>query len=263
LCCGLTLPEAIRLIVQDRTMNRLVEYFENNQDRVIHKWDHYFEIYDRHFGRFRGKSPVVVEIGVYQGGSLQMWKDYFGAGAKIIGIDINPSCAAFEEEDIRILIGDQGDRSFWKDVRARFPRIDILIDDGGHTFVQQRVTFEEMFGHVDKDGVFLVEDVHTSYWPKWGGGFRRPGTFVEYSKGLIDELNGWWTKGKDRQVTKLTKSCKSIQFYDSIIVFEKGEHDPPRDRYTGRNAERFKPLRNPQDPVGDLRDLPEPGSKIP
>ena len=78
----------------------------------------------------------------------------------------NPSCAAFEEEDIRILIGDQGDRSFWKDVRARFPRIDILIDDGGHTFVQQRVTFEEMFGHVDKDGVFLVEDVHTSYWPK-------------------------------------------------------------------------------------------------
>jgi hypothetical protein len=55
--------------------NDLLKYFENNPGNLIHKWMHYFEIYDRHFSRFRNKDVHIVEIGVFQGGSLQMWID--------------------------------------------------------------------------------------------------------------------------------------------------------------------------------------------
>ena len=60
-------------------MNDLRRYFDNNSGRVIHKWEHYFEIYDRHFNSFRNKEIVILEIGIFQGGSLQMWKNYFGS----------------------------------------------------------------------------------------------------------------------------------------------------------------------------------------
>jgi hypothetical protein len=83
-------------------MNDLERFFEANTDRLIHKWRHYFEIYDRHFARFRGQSPHVVEFGVSQGGSMRMWKDYFGAGATIHGVDINPHCKQFEEDGVHI-----------------------------------------------------------------------------------------------------------------------------------------------------------------
>src|SRR5437867_6528446 len=79
--------------------NPLAEYFFNNPGRLIHKWHHYFDIYHRHFARFRGRSPVVVEIGVFHGGSLQMWHHYFGPGTRVVGIDIDPRCRSFERSE--------------------------------------------------------------------------------------------------------------------------------------------------------------------
>jgi cephalosporin hydroxylase len=121
-------------------MNDLEEYFRLNDKRLIHKWKHYFEVYDRHFSKYRNKDIVILEIGVSHGGSLQMWKNYFGDRAKIFGIDINPQCKEFEEENIKIFIGSQSDRNFLREVKAQIPPIDILIDDGGHTMVQQIVS---------------------------------------------------------------------------------------------------------------------------
>ncbi len=135
-----------------------------NEGALIHKWRHYFEIYDRHFSKYRGTDVNVLEIGVYHGGSLQMWKNYFGTDARIYGIDINPDCARFEEDQIQIIIGDQADRDFLGKVAADLPQVDVLIDDGGHTMVQQQNTFEVMFPLVAPDGVYLCEDLHTSYW---------------------------------------------------------------------------------------------------
>jgi cephalosporin hydroxylase len=86
-------------------MNPLHAYFNNNNHKYIDKWLHYLDIYHRHFERFRGKPVTVLEIGVYHGGSLQMWKEYFGVHANIIGIDINPICKELEEENIKIYIG--------------------------------------------------------------------------------------------------------------------------------------------------------------
>ena len=172
-------------------MNDLERYFTGNRGKLIHKWKHYFEIYDRHFSRFRGTDVHVVEFGVFQGGSLQMWKDYFGPDARIFGIDINPLCKQLEEDQIEIFIGDQEERFFLQSLAQKIPRIDILIDDGGHTMDQQVNTYEELFPYVDENGVYLCEDLHTSYWPEWGGGYKKRRTFIEYSKDFIDSINAW------------------------------------------------------------------------
>jgi 23S rRNA U2552 (ribose-2'-O)-methylase RlmE/FtsJ len=160
-------------------MNDLREYFEQNGGKLIHKWIHYFEIYDRYFSKFRGTDVHLVEIGVSQGGSLQMWKDYFGPKARIYGIDVNKDCKQLEEDQVEILIGDQGDIKFLKQLKEAIPRIDILLDDGGHTMKQQINTFEQLYPAISQKGIYLCEDVHTSYWKKFGGGYRRRGTYIE------------------------------------------------------------------------------------
>ena len=215
-------------------MSVLQEYFEKNQGRLIHKWTHYLEIYERHLARFRGREVHVMEIGVYFGGSMQMWKHYFGPLARIYGVDIFPGCKQFEEDRIQIFAGDQSDRGFLRDLREAVPKVDILIDDGGHRMEQQITTFEEMFPHIAEDGVYICEDMHTSYWPDFGGGYRRPGTFVEAAKGLVDQLNAWYTREPDSfKVDDVTRAAHSIHFYPGMVVIEKRRMEEPRTRKTG------------------------------
>ena len=210
-------------------MNDLEKHFTENTGRLSLKWKHYFEIYDRHFSRFRGTDVHIVEFGVYQGGSLQMWKQYFGPSSKIFGIDINPHCKKLEEEQIEIIIGDQEDRRFLKSLTGKIPRIDILIDDGGHKMKQQINTYEELFPYIDKNGVYLCEDLHTSYWPRFfGGGYKKRGTFIEYSKNFIDYINAWHSvQPRKLSVTEFTKSVHSLHYYDSVLVIEKRPIEKP------------------------------------
>ena len=214
-------------------MNDLQRYFEENTGRLIHKWDHYFEIYDRHFSRFRGTDVHLVEFGVYQGGSLQMWKHYFGPRARIFGIDINPNCRQCEEDQIEVIIGDQEDRSFLRSLAQRIPRIDILIDDGGHTMKQQRLTFEELFTHISEQGVYLCEDLLTSYEEGYGGGYRAPASFIEYSKHFIDQINAWHSRTHRLSVSTFTRSVQSLHYYDSVLVIEKQPRQKPQHRQRG------------------------------
>ncbi len=120
-----------------------------------------------------------------------MWKNYFGSQAKIYGLDIDPQCKKLEEDQIKIFIGDQANRDFLRELRDEIGTIDILIDDGGHTMVQQINTFNELYSAVSETGIYLVEDLHTSYWEDFGGGYERPGSFIEYAKGFIDSINAW------------------------------------------------------------------------
>jgi len=208
-------------------MNDLEKYFKNNDKRLISKWLHYFEVYDRHFSKYRGKEVTILEIGVSHGGSLQMWKDYFGDKAKIYGIDIDPRCKQFEEENIEIFIGSQSDKKFLSKVKSQIPDLNILIDDGGHTMNQQIVSFEELFGKVKEDGIYLCEDIHTSYHLDYGGGHKRAGTFVQYTKNFIDYLNAYHSEQMSLKVNEFTKSVNSIHYYDSIIVLEKKQRLAP------------------------------------
>jgi len=217
--------------------NPLAAYFFANPGRMVQKWHHYFEIYHRHFEPFRGRSPVVLEIGVFQGGSLQMWREYFGPGAQIVGIDVDPRCKQFEEAQIRVLTGDQADRAFLAEVRRQVPHIDIVIDDGGHRAEQQIASFEELYPHLQPEGIYLCEDVHTSVMASHQGGYRKPGTFLEYSKGLVDRLYAWYSEQPGIfSVDALTRSTYALHFYDSVLVVEKRPIERPRQSVTGKQT---------------------------
>ena len=214
-------------------MNELEQYFEKNDKRLINKYQHYFDVYDRHFSKYKGQEITIVEIGVFQGGSLQMWRSYFGPKAKIWGIDIDPRCKLLEEQNTNIIIGSQEDESFLESIYDITGPIDILIDDGGHTQKQQITTFNILFDKIKNDGVYLCEDVHTSYWLSYGGGSNRMGTFIQFTKKLIDKLNAFHSEENSLQVDSFTKSAKSIHYYDSIVVIEKGIITKPTSKMTG------------------------------
>jgi hypothetical protein len=203
-------------------MNELEQFFYEQDHRLIHKYKHYFEIYHRHLQHFRNKNIVILEFGVSHGGSLQMWRHYFGDKAVIYGVDINPECKKFEEGNIKIIIGSQEDKDFLARLQKEIPSIDILIDDGGHTMRQQKLTFDHLFDSINENGVFIGEDLHTSYWPSYGGGFRRPGSFIEYSKRFIDYLNLPHIQKKfGSKPTEFNRSVHSMHYYDSVLVIEK------------------------------------------
>jgi len=197
--------------------------FQTNEQRLIHKWKHYFPIYERHFGRFVDRDVVMIEIGCGEGGSLQMWKRYFGPHARIIGIDIDPRCAAYAEDQIDIRIGDQSDAGFLASLVEEFGAPDIVLDDGSHVMSDVMASFDALYPAVVRNGVYLVEDLHTAYWDEYGGGVQRKGTFIERCKDLIDELNADHSRGALAS-TEFTANTHSMHFYDSVVVFEKGRH---------------------------------------
>jgi hypothetical protein len=205
--------------------NDLEKYFHLNEDKFIYKLNNYFEVYDKHFSRYRNKQVNILEIGVAHGGSLQMWKSYFGPQAKIFGVDVNVNCKKLEEENIKIFIGSQSDRNFLRELKKQIPKVDIIIEDGGHMMSQQIISFEELYDHVKEDGVYLCEDIFTSYWLNYGGGVKRRGTFIEYSKNFIDWLHAYHSKQSIYKPNNFTLSTQSIHFYDGIVVLEKGKHE--------------------------------------
>ena len=197
--------------------------FLANDGRLIHKWKHYFPIYERHFRDFVYKPVTFIEIGCGRGGSLQMWKRYFGPHARIVGIDILSECKQFEEDQVEIRIGAQQDLQFLESIVAEFGAPDIVLDDGSHVMSHVIASFQFLYPRVAKNGVYMVEDLHTAYWEEYEGGLRKPTTFIELSKNLVDELNADHCRGAVVP-TDFTKTTLSMHFYDSVTVFEKGVH---------------------------------------
>ena len=151
------------------------------------KHKNYFKIYDHIFKKYIGKKIILVEIGVLNGGSLFMWRNFFGENAEIIGIDLNPNAKKWEKHGFKIFIGNQSDPNFWRDFFKKVGNVDIVIDDGGHTNKQQVFTLLETIPNINDNGMLVVEDVHSSYMTK----FRNPSkySFISFSKIIVDELN--------------------------------------------------------------------------
>jgi cephalosporin hydroxylase len=197
--------------------------FLTNDRRLIHKWKHYFPIYERHFQSYIYKPVTFIEIGCGEGGSLQMWKRYFGPHVRIVGIDIDPKCKQFEEDQIEIRIGAQQDVNFLQSVVEEFGPPDIVLDDGNHIMTHVCGSFKFLYPRQPTSGVYMVEDMHAAYWEAAEGGLRRPGTFIELAKQLIDELNADHIR-EGLPPTEFTRSTLSMHFYDSVVVFERGRH---------------------------------------
>ena len=216
-----------------KNKNKFEQFFHNNKGNIINKWDHYFDIYERHFYKYQNRDIILLEIGVSNGGSLNMWSNYFGENTKIYGIDIDPRCKEFEKNNIEIFIGSQSDKNFLEKVKNKIPKVDILIDDGGHSMEQQIITFNTLFSHIKDDGIYLCEDIHTSYWLYFGGGYKRAGTFIEYSKNFIDRLNAFHSEEKRLKPDNFTRSVDSIHYYDSVLVLHKMKKNPPKNITSG------------------------------
>lgn len=191
-------------IVKKEGENPLWDYFQNHKvGHGIWKWEHYFDVYHKHLAKFAGKKVDVLEIGIYSGGSLEMWRTYFGANCHIYGVDIEAACKEYENDYVTVFIGDQENNFFWNDFKNKVEGIDVLIDDGGHTAEQQQVTLEEMLQYIRPGGVYICEDIH--------GNFNK---FSTFAAGLVNELN---SMGK----SEFQSSIHSIHFYPYMLVIEK------------------------------------------
>jgi hypothetical protein len=184
----------------------------------IWKWDHYFDVYHRHFDRFRDTDVHILEIGIYSGGSLEMWRDYFGAQCHVYGVDVEEACLGYASESIHVFIGDQADRDFWRRFRNDVPKLDIVLDDGGHQPDQQTTSLEELLPHLSPGGVYVVEDVH---------GVRNQ--FAGYASSLVDALNAYRgiadhqnpERRKVSQATAFQSAVDSIHHYPYVTVIER------------------------------------------
>jgi hypothetical protein len=152
-----------------------------------------------------------------------MWKRYFGPHARIIGIDIDPECSRFAEDQIEIRIGAQQDERFLQQLIDEFGAPDLLLDDGSHRMSDVCASFNFLYRKLSASGVYMVEDLHTAYWPEYEGGLRRPGSFIELCKELIDHLNADHSR-EQLMPSEFTHSTLSMHFYDSVAVFERGRH---------------------------------------
>jgi len=195
--------------------------FRNNQGKSIHKWAHYFPIYERHLSEWRNKTSFILEIGVNKGGSLQMWSRFFGPLATIVGIDIDPSCKDHESVGIYVRIGDQSDLKFLEGVITEFGMPDIVLDDGSHRMDHILSTFKYLYPKLSKNGLYIIEDLHTAYWGEFGGGIDNPSSFINVCKDFIDSLNADHSRGT-KAPDFITRNTFSMSFYDSVVVMERG-----------------------------------------
>jgi hypothetical protein len=168
----------------------------------------------------------MLEIGVSEGGSLAQWRQILGSEATIFGIDINPDCANLVDAPNQVRIGSQADPDFLTSVLAETGPLDIVLDDGSHVGRHQVASFRAIWPHVKPGGLYMIEDLHTTYWPgDMEGGMRKPGTGIELLKALIDDQHAWYHDEPEQYAVK--EEIGGIHFYDSIAVVEKiRDHRP-------------------------------------
>ncbi|GAA0730953.1 class I SAM-dependent methyltransferase [Dactylosporangium roseum] len=210
--------------------------------------------YERHLGKYRDQRVTVLEIGIggyhepHAGGaSLRMWKHYFHRGT-VYGLDVYDK-SPLDEPRLVTVQGDQSDPAFLADLAARYGPFDVMVDDGSHVSSHVITSFNALFPHVRPGGMYVVEDLHTSYWPEWGGNgtdLADPATSVGFLKTLVDGLHH-----RDRmhdgpyEPSYTDQNVAGIFLHHNLAFVEKG-----------RNTEQANAAWRPRyDP---MRDLPAP-----
>ncbi len=202
-----TAPEATAPADAD---NPLEEYFDSiDEGPGQWKWRHYFSIYHRHLAKFAGRNVHLVEIGVYGGGSLPMWRHYLGNGCHVYGVDIEPACKAHEQEGIRVFIGDQADPAFWARFLEDVPRVDVVVDDGGHTADQQIGSIRALLPWMAFGGVYICEDIHTA--------FHQTHSFIDGATRPLHDVHG----RDEAPALPVHQHIASVHHYPALTVIEK------------------------------------------
>jgi len=241
--------EALPEVQQDAPQT-LQDVFEEHTGRYIAKIDSFFDVYEKHLAPWRGREFKLLEIGVDRGGSLEIWRKYFGRDCDIHGIDIRPRIFR-RIRKTKIHIGSQDDAGFLAQVVNDHGPFDVIIDDGSHQFEHQIRSFETLYPTMPDDGVYICEDAFTSYWREYGGGVGRD-TFIEYAKRLVDDLHAFWAGDDALEVLPFTRSTRGVHFYSGTVVFERGPAAEPR--YIGRGRHTTQELSMAQLKASAARD---------
>ena len=188
--------------------------------------------YDFHFSRFRKEAIKLLEIGIggygnpsEGGGSLKMWRDYFESG-HIYAFDISQKFG-LDEERITTYQGNQIDDEFLNGLCDRHGEFDIIVDDGSHVPSHVIHTFNVLFPRLKNGGIYVVEDIQTSYWRSMGGDLGNPSnlaTPMNYFKSLCDGLNHKEYVSPGYQPTYFDTNITSIHFYHNLVFIYKGDN---------------------------------------
>jgi hypothetical protein len=208
------------------------------------KWWHYFDIYSReldslvsHPEKSGLRRPLrVLEIGVWRGGSLGLWREYFGSDAVIYGVDIDPNSSLYNGTHAQVRIGSQTDCAFMNSVIDEMSGVDVVIDDGSHNSRDVIETLRCLWPRLTFGGLYFIEDLHTSYWPAWGGGLHRRTSSIEKLKSLVDVLHQpYFERQADPFKLGITQQeLFSVSFFDSVTVLSKRDNLEPRPFRGGR-----------------------------
>lgn len=208
----------------------LLRIYTENTGAVVHKWHHYLPIYDRYFAPYRATSVKFLEIGVSKGGSLQMWRKYFGPDAVVFGIDINPACAELDGEAGQVRIGSQDDTAFLESVVAEMGGLDVVLDDGSHQMDHIRASLKVLFPQLSMGGTYMIEDLHTAYWPSFGGGHGTATNFFNEVRTMVDDMHRWYHDQPQHDPGRAL-AVSGLHIHDSIVVIDKWPvHTPTHSR---------------------------------
>jgi SAM-dependent methyltransferase len=218
-------------------LDNLAKKYGTDKSSYVHNYCVKYEKY-LPFKRFQDMN--ILEIGILDGKSLLTWRDYYYK-AKIVGIDINTDCKQFEdkENNIFVEIGSQDDHVFLNEVMREHAKFDMILDDGSHMNEHVIYSFEHLFQSVKPGGLYVIEDVHTSYWPWYNGGLKDPRSMMEYFKNLSDDISYrgleniedqehvWWrredlmTPYVNKVNPEIRTDIESINFLNGIIIITK------------------------------------------
>jgi hypothetical protein len=237
-------------------LKSLRELYVAHAGKVSDKWSIYLDTYDRVFSELRDKPIRLLEIGVQNGGSLEIWRQYFPHAGLIVGCDINPSCAylKFDDDKIHVVLGDANSDDTERGICKISDNFDIIIDDGSHKSSDIVGTFARYFNHINNGGLYIVEDIHCSYWQEYGGGLYDPFSSLAFFKRLVDVVNHeHWGVARNREdalsafadkyrislsETSIA-SIHSLEFLNSLCIIKKQPSEQnvlgPR-RVAGREA---------------------------
>lgn len=218
----------------------LHQIYDQRDGKVSDKWSLYLTEYDRLFAPMNDREISMLEIGVQNGGSLEVWAQYFPKAKAIVGCDINPGCAVltFEDPRIDVIVGDANLPHIQKLITTHATQFDIVIDDGSHLSSDIIRSFVLYFPLLVNGGVFVAEDLHCSYWSKFEGGLYDPNSSIAFFKCLADVVNHeHWGTGKSRVDAlrgifnyygceldeQILAQVHSVEFVNSMCVVRKAE----------------------------------------
>ncbi len=216
----------------------LHQLYAEHTGKVSDKWSSYLSEYDRLFNDYRDKPISLLEIGIQNGGSLEIWSKYFSNASTLIGCDINPDCArlGYDDPRIKVIVGDANAPDVCERVFQRSPRFDIIIDDGSHLSSDIIKSFALYFPRIIEGGVFVAEDLHCSYWGQFEGGLFDPYSSISFFKRLADVINhehwgipkartdilrGVFTKYNCDVDEEALSQVHSVEFINSMCVVRK------------------------------------------